>query len=312
MTIICDDYRIEGETISIDNIQIVNGAQTTSSLTERFKHNEKDMDEVSLMARIIKVADNEDLVEKIREYNNKQNPTKVRDFVSHEPIQRKIQKDFEDLGYFYEISRGEKNEPRVDKHIRLKRLDIVDNVTVAQAYCSFIGKPAEAKSRKNDLLIPSDEFYKLIFSKQITSQALLFAYLCYEEAKSQYLKFKREHKEGYREEDAYLLNGTTHLVCLMGMISSKTTRLADHFNDPKKFSKLTDPKYISPLYEQAKELLADLYADKLGFYASEGKLLVASKFFKSAGDSAHLFKQAESRIDRKKDELKSLMNSFLH
>lgn len=303
LTIVCDDYKIENNVISISNIQIVNGAQTTSSLYESYLKLESKMDDVSVVARIIKVRDDLDLVDRIREYNNKQNPTKARDFVAHDPIQRRLQRSFEPLKVFYEIARGEKNERPVASKVKYKKLRIVDNLTVAQAQCAFLGMPAEAKSKKNDLLNPSDDYYGKIFDDAITPQELWFSYLCYEKAKHEYLKYKRENPE-VEEEMAFMIHGTTQIVSFMGVLAKKTLRLSDYFENPEKFDSLISENVIEFLYVEARDMLSEFYSGKVQMYKPENKLLVASKYFKNSSDATALNNLATKRVEKKLSVLK--------
>lgn len=107
ITIICDSYEIKDGFISIQNAQIVNGAQTTKTIYEvSLSLGLEPLHELSVLARIIKTNKNQDLIANIRDFNNKQNPTKPRDFISHRKEQEKLQSEFELLNYFYEIKGG--------------------------------------------------------------------------------------------------------------------------------------------------------------------------------------------------------------
>lgn len=312
LTIICDDFEIDRESkkIHIKNLQIVNGGQTTRSIYEALLDLGKEPGrEVLVMARVIKTKDNESLIEQIRDYNNRQNPTKARDFVSHNKKQQELQPMFQNLGYYYEVKRGESSEDYSSKIIKTRHLKIVDNLTVAQAHFAFSGHPAEAKSQKNQLLQVEGGHYNAIFTDAISATELLFSYLCYDKARSEYRLFNKRHSQ--RDQDEYLAHGTTHIVAIMGSIARKVLDLAEYFDHPEKFKKLINHKAIDIIYDQAKDYLEDIYADKLFEARSAKTSFVPSKYFKNIDMADHILEKVERKLKKDKTELEKKLGVIL-
>lgn len=310
LTIVCDDFNVrEKESIiHIENMQIVNGAQTTRSIYEALLDLGKERAaNINVMCRIIKIKEDVDLLDNIRDFNNRQNPTKSRDFISHNKLQLELQEKFKPLGYYYEIKRGEKSEPSVESIIKKRKLKVVDNLTVAQAQYSFMGHPAEAKSQKSALLDLEDGFYNDIFPTGISANELLLSYLCYKEAKINYLSVRARRKE-LTDKDQYLEHGTTHIVSIMGLICNRIFDLSKVLYDTEVFNKITADQFVHEVYEEASGILGEIYDDLLHLYKNQDMPLVPSKFFKNSSDAEHILKLANRKIGKREQELiKTLM-----
>ncbi len=297
ITIICDRYEVKNGSIFIENAQIVNGAQTTKTIhaaSQSFGF--EPLHDFSVLARIIKTNKDQDLIEHIRDLNNKQNPTKPRDFVSHRKEQEKLQSEFESLDYFYEIKRGERNEEIKAREIKRKKLKIVDNLTVAQAYCSFsLRKPAQAKSQKNSLLDPSGDYYSDIF--KASAKELLLAYKCYEFARECFKHFKKRSKD-IPEDKEYMLHGTTHIVAVMGRIFEEVIGTEKLMDNDELFNQFISDKKLKLVYDNAVELIDDLYSSKIDMYRSAKISFVPSKYFKSAEDATKLLDMIDKKIKK--------------
>ena len=311
LTIVCDKFKINKQReLVINNLQIVNGGQTTKSIYETLLSiGDKGAGDLKVIARIIQTSDNEDLISGIRDFNNRQNPTKPRDFIAHNKKQRSLQVEFKRLGYFYEIGRGERNEHGVSREIKQKKLTIIDNLTVAQAQYSFSGYPAEAKSQKGALLAPDQSHFNSIFPERIMAQELLFSYICYNKAKESYLELKRQRTQ-LKEDEEYLIHGTTHIVAVMGAIAKEVFDLGSIFKSPERYEKLIDDKVVDKIYDFAQWILSDIYSNKLNDCKLQNKALVPSKYFKNSSDASLIMQQANFRIGRNKEikELEKMLN----
>lgn len=297
ITIICDSYEIKEGSIFIQNAQIVNGAQTTKAIYGvSLSLGLEPLREVSVLARIIKTNKDEDLISDIRDFNNKQNPTKPRDFVSHLKEQEKLQGEFELLNYFYEIKRGEKHEEIKAKWIKRKNLAIIDNLTVAQAYCSFIGKPAQAKSQKNSLLDSNGEYYKEIFA--VNARTLLLAYKCYEFAKVSLKEFKKRTKNNVKEDKDFMLHGTTHIVAVMGKLITEVVGVDRIIKENELFGQFTSDNKLKIIYDYAVEFIDDLYSSMLDVYHSKDLAFSASKYFKNTEEATVLLDRIDKKIKK--------------
>ena len=162
LTIACQDYRIDGNTVKMYNFSIVNGGQTTTLISKNLKDNSKDF---YVLCKIVKSTEKLDNKETMRFYNeiaettNSQKPIQPRDLKSNSPEMIALQKLLLERDYFLEIKRGI-SAPKKFKDKKLKNDDL------AQLYYSFvIQKPGTARSNKKSLF-SNNSHYNRIFYQQ--------------------------------------------------------------------------------------------------------------------------------------------------
>ena len=162
LTIACQDYRIDGNTVKMYNFSIVNGGQTTTLISKNLKDNSKDF---YVLCKIVKSTEKLDNKETMRFYNeiaettNSQKPIQPRDLKSNSPEMIALQKLLLERDYFLEIKRGI-SAPKKFKDKKLKNDDL------AQLYYSFvIQKPGIARSNKKSLF-SNNSHYNRIFYQQ--------------------------------------------------------------------------------------------------------------------------------------------------
>ena len=118
ITITCVKMEKEGRGLKLTRPQIINGAQTLSTIYETYKTNESSKaknkgdnhyQQIKLLAMVIHVAKDEDhkFAQNITKYRNANNPIKLSDYKGNCKIQEAIQKKMYELDYFYCIKRGE-------------------------------------------------------------------------------------------------------------------------------------------------------------------------------------------------------------
>ncbi len=110
ITILCDDFEIDGKEVKLKNFSIVNGGQTTYMLHRN--PNINDSQDLFLPCKIIKtVGENED--EKnafslaIAKATNTQKPIKPVDLKANSPEQIRFAAAMREAGIFYQTKRGE-------------------------------------------------------------------------------------------------------------------------------------------------------------------------------------------------------------
>ncbi len=89
---------------NLNGVSIINGAQTTGSLgsIDTLKY---DLKEVKVLCRVVQCSD-EKTIDRIVKYNNTQNEITTWDQYSNNPEQKRIEKEFHDLGHEYSLKRG--------------------------------------------------------------------------------------------------------------------------------------------------------------------------------------------------------------
>jgi len=185
VTIVCKKFHIAGneKVVSLDGMQIINGAQTTYSLFEASNKNKLNED-VKVLLKVVESTE-EEFIDNVTLFTNSQNPVNLRDLCSKDTIQTRIQTAL--LGarkYFYERKRGEFNAlyptPEMKKGILGPdwKDKIINNERAAQAILSFsLDKPAQAKSSKKRIFVKgADGFYDEIFCDCLVEEALLMNY----------------------------------------------------------------------------------------------------------------------------------------
>ncbi|MEK7273919.1 MAG: AIPR family protein, partial [Candidatus Desantisbacteria bacterium] len=210
VTIVCDKFSFTDDArgnkiISVSNPKIINGGQTTKSLHHLIL--DKSLNEVYLLLRLYE-TDNEELIDKITENTNSQNPIFERDLKANHEVQLMVKKYFYEKGYFYETHRNEYVDKKIDKN------KIASNERVFQAYISlFKEMPHEAKSSKSKIF---ERYFDDVFlsnddnlpQKLLTSHELLL----FIENQS------KHHYSDWKNGDVFLYHSELALVYFMGKI----------------------------------------------------------------------------------------------
>ena len=152
--------------VKIQGISIINGAQTTGAIGSL----ETEPTENALVQiRFIK-SNAPDTVDKIRDYNNRQNKINAPDFRSMDPIQRNLLKQFEDVTDIeYQPRRG-----GFEDVIR-RRPNILLSITAGQALAAFMREPKVAYHQKAKIW-EDDSLYSKFFNEHTTAKNILLAY----------------------------------------------------------------------------------------------------------------------------------------
>ncbi|HJQ02951.1 MAG TPA: AIPR family protein [Jatrophihabitans sp.] len=185
ITIVADSFAFKTSSdqtvLTVENPQIVNGAQTSSVLRDRRANLQPG--DVSVQARIIAVTEDDQgraALEQISEYTNSQSPVRTGDLKSNERRQRTLQSAFGMLmpPVFYERRRGEWNSltaaARQGYHGgRVTKEDI------GQRHLAFRGKPADAIAKKDSIFA---ELESEAFDTTVSAQVYMLANVLYEQA----------------------------------------------------------------------------------------------------------------------------------
>lgn len=217
INIICEECIYTPNTrspkVGLTNFQIVNGGQTTHALFEAFLHNPEKIDDILLLVRICQTR-NKSISEKISATTNSQTPVMTRDLHSNDRIQRKLEQEFSDIGYFYERKRNAYEAE--SKNSRL------DNELLGQVYLAYyLDMPSEAKNSK--VLIFGSKYDEIFNEESTTAVKMILPYKIYLpiEAKKQEIQRKKRKREKISEEDAFVSRATFHILNCVKYISQK-------------------------------------------------------------------------------------------
>ena len=169
LTAVCDGFKVddEGKTVRVRNLQIVNGCQTTWTLWEQYRATGPDsLENVHLIVKLIEAPRTVDLARRISQSSNSQSQMRDWDFLFDLPLQKQLQDEFERLGVFYELKRGEQ------RYIARKTGSKTNIQNAAQATWAILGYPGEARDTLRQ--IPQSAFrdaddtpYKTVFFEGI-------------------------------------------------------------------------------------------------------------------------------------------------
>lgn len=157
ITITCDSFSyVKGHRsprVSLKNIQIVNGGQTTHALFEAYQREKDVLENVLVLLRIIETK-SMDISAAIAESTNSQTPIKGRDLRSNDDIQKRLEVAFKDVGYFYE-----RKAKQWQKQERPLRIDAQEAGQARLAYT--LGLPEVAKKDRGRVFA---DLYDTVFS----------------------------------------------------------------------------------------------------------------------------------------------------
>lgn len=203
VAVVCDSVEVIEKDGSfhaqIENLQIVNGCQTTTTLGQSIDELADDV-RADLLVRFIATRD-ESLQRKITRYTNKQNAVRDRDLMANEDIQELLQKQFNALQppWYYERKRGGwKAEVIKSADREAYGSRVIDNERAAQAAYAFYVDPATARARKRNLFLSNredpDGLYDAIFNDEVTPYRLLVPHELAKRIGTRRTAFTREYK----------------------------------------------------------------------------------------------------------------------
>ena len=148
----CDNFTLDGNRLTVKNLQIVNGCQTTVTLWDRGNRPVSELEETLVDIKLT-VADRA-LAESIAIASNSQTALKARDYAAFEKQQMILQYEFrEEISppWFYEVKQGYWKMVLTDaekaKYRTGKRKRHIEVQPLAQASLAFLGKPDLALDR---------------------------------------------------------------------------------------------------------------------------------------------------------------------
>lgn len=217
VTIVCD--KVDPVTdpdnphVKIENLQIVNGCQTSSSLAIAQKEGIL-QDDTKVILKIFETTDL-NLVDKVVLTTNNQNKITNRNLRANDKIQRDLQQAFAIYDYFYE------RKPRQFQDEDAKR--IIPNEQAATAYLAIaLKRPSDARSRKYKIW---SDYYDNVFRSSHVENFIV-NYLI-KQRTSTYIN-KSDHIQSEDEIKRYLMkNAQFHLARMTSFIWRKTDNWTD-------------------------------------------------------------------------------------
>ena len=157
VTILASRATLTGDTVTIENPQIVNGLQTSTQIEKYCSASVEDSRK--LMIKIVS-SENEETRDKIIKATNRQNPIQSATLRATDKIQRDIETALKSVGLFYDRRKNYyKNQDKpLDK--------IISIPLMAQVLMSILlGRPDSARARPSSLIKKEDD-YSRVFSEK--------------------------------------------------------------------------------------------------------------------------------------------------
>ncbi len=241
VTFVCSEIDLsEPSRVTIAGYFVINGCQSLTSLYE----NRTDLTpDLRIFARFVQIPDDPALIDRITLNSNNQNGIKHRDLKSNNPLQIRLQREFERQfpdQVFYEISRGERSDRPI----------VIDNELAARILLAF------------DLLEPwsahqayrlFDDLYSPIFGRpEVDAERIWAQYNLYRDVVDSLSLLEHERFARYTLTKYFLLYLVAEALATDG-VGQKFLR------SPTPFLRATDG--LERLNAAIKRLLADFIVD---------------------------------------------------
>ncbi|NMC59083.1 MAG: AIPR family protein [Candidatus Methanofastidiosa archaeon] len=173
ITIVCDKCEPildpDNPLISIENMRIVNGCQTASTIANAMMKGVL-QPKTRVMLRIYETS-SPDLIDRIVLSTNSQNRITNRDIKSNDSFQTDFETAFAKYNLYFERKPRQYDTSTVDPNL------IVSNEIVAQCFlANVLGKPSDSRSRKYKVW---GQYYKDIFSGEYDIEPYIISFLIY-------------------------------------------------------------------------------------------------------------------------------------
>jgi AIPR protein len=167
ITILASKATIAGKTITLDDVQIVNGLQTTNSIYEYMNSLAKVDDKRAILVKII-VANKLEARDRIIKATNFQTPVPAASLRATEPIQRDIEDYFLHKDWFYDRRKN------YYKNIGKTSERIISIPYLAQAVTSIVHREPHIARARPTSIIKGDTNYSKVFNSSISMEVYLF------------------------------------------------------------------------------------------------------------------------------------------
>lgn len=245
ITIIAENGTLVGKTLQLENIQIVNGLQTSHTLYNAFKSNLPESDSRSLLLKII-ITNKKDTMDIIIKSNNSHNPVPPALLRATHKVQRDIEDYFLANGYYYDRRKNYyRNQNKPTKKI-------ISINYLSQCLTSIIEKnPSKARSNPT-ILTKNEQDYDRLFPNRRPMETYI---QCIKIMKRVEIYLKQEFTRGDETDVALSTYYHFHISRVLVSVILNSVR----FNGDRDLSAInTDNitvEQISTAYQITKELV---------------------------------------------------------
>ena len=222
LTIVCSDYIISGEKITVYDFSIVNGGQTTY-LIGNYKGSNSDAFYVP--CKVVCDSSLQGSIEdrsleffsEIAQATNSQKKISARDLKSNAPEMKSLQRLLQDNGIYMEVKRGESSAAKKKCLITLKNEDF------AQIYTSFVYQQPGTARNKKSYMFENEQAYARVFRQNYQKDKAKTDFIVdLIRMYARYLEVEKELKGNLPniEQNDILANGRCMLFGLLGVVYS--------------------------------------------------------------------------------------------
>lgn len=287
VTILCEksDYtpNRRNPVVELENLQIINGGQTSRSIFNAYLQDPEKVQNVDLLLRVCIARKDDAISEMISETSNNQIPIGNRDLHANDLIQRKLQEQFDSLGYRY--------ERKPNQYEKSNKSKVLNNELLGQLYMAYhLDMPSEAKNNKTKVF---NDLYDSIFDENILeARELLRLYKLYEPLikRKKIIQRKKRNKEKVNEKEAFVSRALFHIVHGTKYFFEKAkneVNMNDEFSSREKRVKLQEIYDIrgDEFIEASINVIAELVSEEM---ENRGDLYTHDKFFKESNTNVLL------------------------
>lgn len=256
LTLVCEDFAYNAlqssdYQINVENLQIVNGGQTCMTIfrtSEELQKKGKTLPaEASVLVRIYKLPkDNEDIVLRITQATNSQNPVDLKDLHANDARQQRLEQSIQALGFTYRRKRMEG---------AARPTDITSGAAAEAILAVWRHAPHQAKFLTREHF---GKLYDLIFNDTLNGTQVLAAVLLY--------RIAENHRRRPDQDDPMFVRYASCFIAMqMGRRLLKELGVdldgMDHRNSAK-VSKLVEEKgevYFAASLQDVDNALKGLY-----------------------------------------------------
>lgn len=215
ITITCDSFSynsgIRNPLLSVDGLQVVNGAQTSHALFQAYQRSPDRAQNVLLLIKVYETSQSE-ISRRVAVATNSQARILQRDLHSNDEIQVKLEGALLDRGYFYERKKGQHSDkPSV------QRIDAFKLGQVILSY--FLGEPERARVQSDEIF---GSLYADIFHEHYDLDELTQAWelsVDIDQRRQKEAEHSRTNYEGSREL-SWLPYGNWHVLYAIRLLAN--------------------------------------------------------------------------------------------
>jgi hypothetical protein len=223
ITILASRASVTGKTITLDDVQIINGLQTTNCIWKHFNEKQKngeasfdDEKNKSVLVKIL-IIDKDESRDKIIKATNFQTAIPTASLKATEKIQRDIEDYFKANDLFYDRRKN------FYKNSGKSATKIISIPLLAQSLNSIIRKEPHTSRARPASLLKSNEVYGQLFGEEITPEIYLF---CAQVIKKIQARF-REQLAGYTAQEKSNLRFQVLMATVIKLLKTKEYGIND-------------------------------------------------------------------------------------